>query len=212
MWPFKANYQLPWHKQTWQGVFRKEAHRRYQSRSEPVDAFPFWEGLIFRSLTPWCTSNCPCFSTADGKQPSGSRAFRVLQLKHKLQKEWCPKWCGYPKFTPISGTYIKWSTCCPCEGFFWILSNRPKSQFSFKSSKKWGGTTFFQWVIFKHHSPQLSVTDFCRLCWLFSWEPHQCRPCQVMMVINNPSIRPYFLGFWHCGVAIINDVTSDSFL
>lgn len=150
MWPFKANYQLPWHKQTWQAVFRKEAHQRYQSRSEPVDAFPFWEGLIFRSLTPWCTSNCPCFSTVDGKQPSGSRAFRVLQLKHKLQKEW------RPKFTPISGTYIKWSTCCLCEGFFescQIDQRALKIAFLLRTPKNGVEPPFFQWVIFKHHSP-----------------------------------------------------------
>ena len=136
MWPFIAN---SWHKQTWQAVIRKEAHQRYQSRTEPVDAFPFWKGQVFRSLTPWCSSNCPCFSTVDGKQLSGSRAFRVLQLKHELQKEWCPK------FTPISGTYIKWSTCCLCEGFFescQIDQRALKIAFLLRTQNM-GGTTFF---------------------------------------------------------------------
>ena len=214
MWPFKANYQGT-HKKTWQAVFRKEAHQRYQSRTEPVDAFPFWEGLMFRSLTPWCSSNCPCFSTVDGKQPSGSRAFRVLQLKHKLQKEWCPK------FTQISGTYIKWSTLCLCEGFFescQIDQRALKIAFLLRTQKM-GGTTFFSELSSNIiHLNWLSL--ICRVGF-FHGNPTNAtgpqekkasmRPIQVMMVINNPSIRPYFLGFWHWGVAMIKDVTSDSF-
>ena len=97
---------------------------------------------------------------------------------------------------------------------FWILSNRPKSfenRFSFKNSKYGGNHLFFSELssnIIHLNWLSLIFVDFVGF---FSWESHQCRPCQVMMVINNASIRPYFLRFWHWGVAMTNDVTSDSF-